>query len=256
MGEKRDHKEMKSIPYEVFAKALFENYESIYAVDMESGAYQRYHASSVYQKLRLGRDGNDFFGELPRFVKRVIHPEDQAYVLEMLGREKLFEGMRQNKYYAFVYRLCVDGIPFYHQTRATSEMIDGRNYALLGVRNIDTLMQIEKEHSEELASMLQKEQNHMRAILGSAAGYLEANLTRDRVLEVSPTFSFDDLFPVVIPITNDKRRYSHFEKWLMENYVSENAEKYAQISDREYLLDLLCAWRKTRVSLFFHLREG
>ena len=78
--------------YETIAKALFVNYESIYDIDMDSGAYYCFHQSETYEKHNLEKRGDDFFNELKKTVPRVVAPEDQDYVLRMLSKKALYEG--------------------------------------------------------------------------------------------------------------------------------------------------------------------
>ncbi len=131
--------------YNAITKALFENYESIYDIEPDSGRYQCCHESAPYKDLLISKRGDDFFAALGEFVPRVIHPEDQKYVLYMLRRDVLLDRLTKEKYHSFVYRLILEGEPVYHRIRATSEIIEGKMHILLGVRDVhETIMQ-EKE---------------------------------------------------------------------------------------------------------------
>ena len=61
-------------------------------------------------------------------------------------------------------------------------------HILVGIINIDADITREREHREEIESMRQKERNYLDAVLGSAEGYIEANLTTDTVTEYSEFF--------------------------------------------------------------------
>ena len=171
--------------YETIAKALFINYESLYDVDIESGAYYCFYQSAAYEKHGLEKRGDDFFNELKDTVPRVIVPEDQDYVLEMLSKKALNEGTQRSECYSFVYRVYRDGQPVYHKIRAKQGKEGEKTHIYLGVRDIDYLIRQEKAHSEKVRSLLQKERNHMNAILASTEGYLEINLSKDMILERS-----------------------------------------------------------------------
>ena len=241
-----------ALSYDAIMGALFENYECIYDIDVTTSAYQRYYESDSYSELKLARGGSDFFTSLPEDIAKAVYPEDQEYVSSMLSRTALLNGVKKGKYYTFIYRLMADGEPVYHKIRATMCMIGGQPHILLGVRNIDTEILTDQAHHAQLASIHQKEKNHMEAILGSAAGYLEANLTRDLVLEMSPTLLHDDAAPVLAGKT---MKYSELEALLCAEFVVAENEKYAQISNRDYLISCFQRGEK-RASVSFSSRTA
>lgn len=225
------------LSHEAIAKALFENYESLYAVDIETSAYQCFHESDSFSSLNLESRGNDFFKDVENNLLNTIYLDDQDYVRERLSHSALLAALKEEKYYGFVYRLLIDGKPLYHKLRATMEVVNQRPHFLIGIRNIDTSYRSDKAHEEQLSAMHRKETNHLEAILASAEGYMEANISRNLILELSnyvvPSGLPDDL---QFPNTETPLTYSEFEKWRIENLIVENVEKYIEISDREYLI--------------------
>ncbi len=143
--------------YHVIAQALFENYESIYDIDVETSAYQCYHESDSYGSLRIAKSGDDFFRSLGTRIPRVIHPDDREFVHRMLRKETMLAAFEREKYHSFVYRLIVDGKPLYHKIRAVMAEVDGRPHILLGIRDVDDTIRTEKLHTEMIASMEQKD---------------------------------------------------------------------------------------------------
>ncbi len=239
--------------YEAIVFALFETYECIYVIDAETSAYRCHHESGQYSELKLAGSGEDFFASLISDIPKVIYPEDREYVLGMLRRDVLLAALKKDKYYSFVYRLMLDGKPVYHKVRATMGTINGRAHVLIGVRDVDETIRQEKVHTEALASMYQKEKNHMEAILGSAAGYLEVNLTRDELLDFRPYLPSGESLPVSAREQEERpSSYSEMNRWLCEKQVVENRERYARVSDREYLLECFSRGEK-RASVSFSL---
>ncbi|MBR1781365.1 MAG: histidine kinase [Oscillospiraceae bacterium] len=244
------------LTYEAILSALFENYESIYVIDVESSAYQCYHESQSYRELQLESRGDDFFAALTDSIAKTIHPKDQKYVAKLLRREVMLAGLAREKYYSFVYRLMVDGQPLYHKIRATMESVAGRPHILFGVRNIDETIRNDIAHHEELASIYQKEQNHMEAILGSAAGYLEANLTRNTVLEISPIHTQPGSTQVpTLPDHAEALTYDQYEQWLCEHFVVAEQARYAEVSNCAYLISCFARGER-RASVSFSSRTA
>ncbi|MBQ9179867.1 MAG: histidine kinase [Firmicutes bacterium] len=144
-----------SMDYELIAKVLFESYENIYAINLETSAYCSFHESEAYRKLQLSKSGDDFFSDLTKKVNNVVAPEDREYVLRMLSRENLIKGLDANKYYTFVYRIIRDGKEIYHQIRATYQPTDSGMHAFLGILDIDYMVRQEQarriEEEERIA---------------------------------------------------------------------------------------------------------
>ena len=241
-------------PLEAILLALFENYESIYDVDALTFAYHCYYESEAFHELRIERSGEDFFADLHENVEKAIYPADWEYVHKTHEKDTMLEELSRKKEYSVVYRLLLNGEPRYHKMRAVLKTIDGRPHILVGIRNIDEAVQSDMASHDKLVSMYQKEKNHMEAILGSAASYLEANLTRDKLLEFSSHApSAEDGVSIALPPNKEHLTYSELERWLCEGYVVGNVEEYKRVSDREYLIDCFEREEK-RASVYFNTR--
>ena len=221
----------------VLLRALFENYESIYVIDEETSAFQCYHESNSYSSLSLDSSGEDFFDSVMVELARTIYPADQEHVRRMLSRRAVLDGLSRDQTYGIVYRLMIDGRPVYHKFRATKDEINGRPSILVGIRNVDTAFRRDLKQIELISSLQKKEQNHMKAILASAVGYLEANLTQDRVIELSPyVFTPNPKEePKQIPL-DGLLSYTALQKRVEESLVVENREDYRRFSNRDFLI--------------------
>lgn len=242
-----------ALSQEVILRALIENYESIYDIDVETNAYQCYHESGPYSDLRIAMCGEDFFSDMLSEADRTIYEEDREYVKQALSKEEMLEGIRREEYYSIVYRLMIDDKPMYHKIRAVVGDVGGKKHILIGVRNVEETIRREKEHEKSLASMHQKEKNHLEAVLAASAGYLEANLTRDILIEKSPRFTSNDGFPMVnIYAHVSEKLYSGLQRLLRDKVVF-GVEAYERISSAEHLISRFAQGDK-RVSVSFSLR--
>lgn len=245
-----------SIKYETIAKALFINYESLYDIDMSTGNYICFYQSEAYEKFEIEKQGTDFFGTLQEMVPRVIAPDDQEYVLERLSREALLDGTKNEEYYSFVYRVIRDGKAIYHKVRAKQDIDNGKVHIYLGIRDIDYLIRQERKHSEEIQSLLQKERNHMNAIMASAEGYLEINLTKDLVLERFTSCDGNKTKPLsLVPYMDELTKYSMLNQWVFDNLLATNHDTYKLVTRKEYLIEAFERGER-RVSLDFCFKIG
>ncbi len=235
--------EIHNSPHEVLShdaivRALLENYESIYAVDTETFEFKCFHESSPYRSLRIELQGDDFFNTLENNIINTIYWEDQEFVRSKLASDALLEGLRNEKFYSFVYRLNIDGKPLYHKLRATIDIIGGRPHVLIGIRNVDAAFRQDKALAEKLSSLHSKDINHLEAILASSAGYLEANLSKDIVLEFQSRNGFycirDEFYESV---EKGALSYSAFLNWQAGYLSTEDKRSFFKIGNRNYLIN-------------------
>lgn len=241
------------LSYVAIMRSLFENYESLYDIDVETSAYQCYHESDSYSELNVESSGSDFFADAFEKAAEVVYRPDLEYVRRMLQRKTMLARLEQERYYSFVYRLKIEGRAIYHKVRATLETVNDRPHILLGVRNVDDTIRQETAHSETLALLQQKEKTHLEAILASAEGYLEANISKDLLLDISPGLFRSADIP--LPLKNGPLSYDEFNLWVGQNLVTEEAEKFLEISSRRYLLDCFSRGER-RASVSFSLRTS
>jgi len=247
-----------SIDYELIAKALFENYETIYDINLDTNEYRSFHESDAYKELQLDKCGEDFFQGLRSKAAEIIAPEDKDYVLKMLSKDNIISGLEKEKYYTFFYRIKRDGEEIYHQIIAVFQPMDDGMHVFMGIKNVDTAMRQEELHREELRAMQQREVNHMKAVLASAAAYMEANISKDILLEKSDDLlDIDKRFIKRLPSLEEISEYDKMHTWICENLIIENREKYQEMGSREYLLN--CFKRgERRSSVYFsvYTNEG
>ena len=83
------HKNNDMLSYNAIVKALLENYESIYAVDVETSAYKCFYESDSYSMLRLQNSGDNFFDSIEENIFTTIYLEDQEFVRSKLTKQAL-----------------------------------------------------------------------------------------------------------------------------------------------------------------------
>jgi len=220
-----DNQEMKR--FEGILAALFETYEMLYDVNLEDDSWVSFHESDPYREFMLDREGKDFFKDMEKNTPVIIAEEDREYVRRMMKKEVFLKGLENEKYYSVIYRILHSGRKIYVQLRATKRLVDGQWHAYIGIRDVDRMIAREMADKEELASLRQKESNHMEAILSTAAAYMEVNLSEDRILE----YSFDSagVFRRLIgktPLSEGENSYSLFQEWMADQLIGEDNGKY------------------------------
>jgi len=247
-----EHTERTALSATAFAQAMSENYESIYSVDLESGAYTHYFEGTTQGRAETRLTGDNFFTALENKLPQIVAEQDRDHVMRRLSRDAVIEGTRENRHYTLIYRAITPEGERYHQIRAVRRMVGGKEWILLGIHDIDAAMRLEKQHEEQRESMLQKEANHMEAILASSQGYMEANLTQDTILESFYHREGEDA-RLPVPGMKSGMTFSDFSQWWAEHMVVENQKKFRKINNRDRLLQLFARGER-RASVFYSNR--
>lgn len=248
----------KDVSYETLAKALFEAYECIYVIDLQTEAYSVYHESESYQRLHLTRSGNAFFKQLPIEVDMVVLDEDQEYVRNRLSREALIEGAKREKVYICTYRMKHNDTPQYHQARAVFSEVDGQQRILLGIKNIQYIVEQDVLYQREIEAGKQKENNYLDAILDTAVAYIEANIDTNEIIghSVNQPSYIENKITTAIEL-GSINTYTGLVEWIDDNLVCENHDKYQAISSTTHLLRCYRKGEKrASVSFSISLRDG
>ena len=229
--------ERQAIPFEEIARTLSESYESIYLIHPRTYAYRCYHESDAYKTLSVASRGEDFFASAAEHVKQVIHKDDQDYVLTMLQPQTVLDTLAREGPYSFAYRLMLQGKPVYHQIKVARQVGRKNGHIILGVQSIDRQMRHEKEQVDALETMLEKQRTHTEAILTSAAGYLEANLKTNTIVDRDNIFnaSSDSSTQETAALDSDLPYSDFIERWCKTMRL-EDTEPFLRISDRHYLI--------------------
>lgn len=255
-GKETSRDEYKPITYKTIAEALFDNYESIYDINLDTHEFKTYYQSENYQELSLARRGDDFFRALPKALNRLIHPDDCEEVLRGLQKETLQKAFDGKKYYTLIYRIMSEGKSIYHQLRAIRQPAGDGIHVLMGIKNIDSVMQYQAAHEEQIRAMKEKEHNHIEAVLASAAGYIEANLTDNIVLERSISRRNDPEKQLMeVPPEYLFDTYDGLQKWITDHLIVHNQSKYSEVSSSAYLLNMFWNGEKRASVLFTSLSE-
>ncbi len=232
-------KSKNTVTYKMLAETMFENYESIYDVNMETNEYKTYYQSDFYSTLKMARRGEDFFAALPGQIDQIIAPRDRAYVNRMLSKENLVKGLEKEKHYRIVYQIQNGEEKIYHQLSATYQMAEDGQHVLMGVTNIDDLIRERIERENEVMAMQQMKNNHLEAVLASAAAFLEANLTRNEVIEKASGRQRNAQKRLRrTPEVMDIPHYDELQRWIGDEMVVENKEQYLKVSSRDYLNEI------------------
>ena len=234
------------------ADALSEGYESIYVIDAETGSFLRYYESAEHAEQMIASSDDDFFAGVLKSVREIVHPDERERSARLLARESLMEGTENGAIYSFVHRVVYeDGKTRHHQVKASRGAVGQREVLIFVVRDVGGTVRREREQADKQQSMLQKEINHLEAIMATAAGYVEADISDDVLLERSTNRAADGILPR--EIADEGVSFEAFMHWWGQNVVEENSEQFLKANSTEYLLGCFARGER-RASTSFSIR--
>lgn len=131
-------------------QALTRNYIAIYTVDPESGHYQEYSGSKIYDELGFKKKGENFFAQVLIDMKKSIHPQDQPRFRELFTKENILREIETNGIFSIDYRLIFDRKFIYVSLNAA--LVDEKDgkHLIIGVNNIDAQVKRDREYEQNL----------------------------------------------------------------------------------------------------------
>lgn len=175
------------LAYANIAEALSGGYECIYYIDLATGRFDQFCARGLYEKLRVDRAGEDFFGVTDRLLPETMHPDDLPRMQEAFRKDALSAATEGGRVFTISYRLKVGDDYLWYAFRALRPSGDP-GHLVGAIANVDEQMKREKGHEAradasvaKLEELLQQS-SRSRATLVKLATYQDADELRDLAL--------------------------------------------------------------------------
>ena len=136
--------EEKMLTYSRIAGALASRYEAIYYINIQTNEYTIYSASDAFAKLGTTANGKDFFADVARDVKGIIHKDDLDYVLYGLEKENLLRKLYRSGMVTMTYRQQLGTDVKYVSLNVVKPKNDP-DHIVMGLLNVDA--QTKREQS-------------------------------------------------------------------------------------------------------------
>ena len=95
--------------YDNIATRLAENYEAIYYINIETGAFREFSKSDEYAAMQVPVGGRDFYEETRLNIDRFVHPDDREFAKNLHQKETMLKILEGKKSYSYKYRLMING---------------------------------------------------------------------------------------------------------------------------------------------------
>ena len=134
--------------YDNIATRLAENYEAIYYINIETGAFREFSKSDEYASMQVPVGGRDFYEETRLNIDRFVHPDDREFAKNLHQKETMLKLLEDKKSYSYKYRLMINGQQK-HYTFTLMLAPDGKHF-IISEKNIDDEITAESLRSKNL----------------------------------------------------------------------------------------------------------
>jgi diguanylate cyclase (GGDEF)-like protein len=189
--------EQKSRTYSQILNSLAYRYDSIYYVDIGSGAYSLYSATGESGALTPVKNGNDFFGDVPTIVNKLVYENDRKQVIETIYKENLLERLNNTDSFSLRYKHLINGSYSYVNLRVA--WAEDKCHIILGIANIDDQVKLENKYKNEIISATAKAMNDKLTGVKNKNAYQET----ESALQSSIDKGSSEPFAVLICDLND-----------------------------------------------------
>ena len=209
---------------------------ALLVIDPETRAYEVIYSDEAYKSYPNRYSGKDFFHAWQTTGLSLIYEPDRLRMKGEISCASLQEAMRTAGTFLTRCRFFVRGNPAWCAIKVVRNPVDPETW-VLGIRNIDQELRHELQQTEALEELLRRESIYREAILANSAGYMEVNLSRNRI--TSKIYDHrEDWMPVelTLPELGDPVPYDAFEIWWGQNMVLSDAEEFLSFSNCAHLI--------------------
>lgn len=136
--------------YEQIAGSLSGHFDVVYYVDIETGEFIEYSCKEDYEKLRVAKQGDSFFEESQKNIRKYVHPDDLERVLQTHDKETVCKALARCGQFSIIYRLILDGQMM--RVRYIWIMTEDQKHVICCLEDIEEETRKEEESSRLLQS--------------------------------------------------------------------------------------------------------
>ena len=138
------------VAFDQVATTLAKHFDSVYYVDIETDGFIEFFHSQMLDELKLPEQGTDFFSFLREQARRVVHPDDIDYVLQLIDKKAIIKKLTENNSSLMVCRFVLGG-QIMHICHV-SILCEDNKHILGCIKNIENEYRVQEEQEMLLKS--------------------------------------------------------------------------------------------------------
>jgi len=127
----------RAMTYARVARALSDDYLSVYVVDPETERYEEYSSAGDYAVLGIAKEGEDFFERSREECQWALHEDDRERFAAAFEKEAVLAEIARSGSFTIAYRLLVEGKPVDVALKAVLAEDESGRRLIVGVKEQD-----------------------------------------------------------------------------------------------------------------------
>ncbi|MBE5837772.1 MAG: GGDEF domain-containing protein [Butyrivibrio sp.] len=139
-----------SLTYNYIARALSEDYITLFFVDLDNDSFTEYSSHGESRDISFERKGSYFFDLDKDDFDPPIIEEDKEQFKKLFTKEIVASELEKNGVYSVVTRMLIKGVPTFVTVKAVKVKGKG-NHVIIGINNVDNQIKAREvlEHAKE-----------------------------------------------------------------------------------------------------------
>ena len=246
IAQERADAQARQLEVQSVISSMAEDFDFIAAVNEKDKTVTRFWTSDKFRNVAKQIDPSLPSNErLDRMLRLIVHPDDMDFFMQKTDYDTCRVELEKRRNYKFEFRTLIDGKEEYYRIKFADKP-DEPDTVILGLLNINkqvrhemeiaTMREREKKEAQ-LVRALETEKLFRNVLIESANGFLQANLSKNKIEGEIIDIASDGGRIVLDPVSlYGNIGYDEFEQWWANNGLLSDPEEFLKISNCDYLI--------------------
>ncbi|MCR5404453.1 MAG: GGDEF domain-containing protein [Butyrivibrio sp.] len=131
-----DKTNSENLTYNYIARALTQDYVTLFFVDLDTGKYTQYSSDGANRDIKIDMQGDNFFNFDENDYFSFVLPEDIEHLRSSFTRDNIEKNLASNGKYSSFARLSIDGKTIFINIKVV-KVSGSDNFIIIGINNVD-----------------------------------------------------------------------------------------------------------------------
>ena len=225
-------------------EAIAARYDVMYRIDLEHARTDFIKGDEDAKKFLSIFDASNeerLFNNFNKYyVDAVIHKNDRENVRSVMNAQNVHQKLKNENELSVTYRAKRNLTDYVYTEMSMIKLVekdDQLDSVIVAFKVVDAEVKKQMSDAEQMRIALETEKVFRNVLTDTANGFLQANLSKNRIEGiVTDILSSGERIEIdPISITNSDS-YDEFEKWWAENGLISNPDEFLEVSNCEYLI--------------------
>ena len=212
------------------SRALAQNYQTMYYINLKTNEYIGYSSSEDYQSLNIQERGKNFFEDSIKNAQKIVFPADYEMVKVALEKENLMHETSDGKTFSLEYRLVMNGEPVYMSLKAL-KMADMDDNLIIGVSNINE----EKKAEIKLIQEMEENVTYSNIALALARNFSAVYFVNTKT-DAYHEYKVDGKNQKLILVDKGQKFFAESKKNALKYIVPEDQKRFIENIEKDNIL--------------------